>query len=106
MSPTIKRTNIATTADALALLKFRRIVRPSLISLFLSCVTATDTVSFSSQDREVLQLANPNIEISADVVDNDRDQVLFAEPFDPPDELFMPITATTAVNFLVLIDEL
>jgi len=106
MSPSIKIANQATNTDALSALKFRKIIRPALVSLWLAGVTVTDTVSFGSQDRDVLQNANPNIEISADVVDTGRDQVLFAEPFDPPDELFMPVTATTAVGFLVLIDEL
>jgi hypothetical protein len=106
MMPSIKIANQATNTDALSALKFRKILRPSLVSLWCSAVTVTDTISFGSQDRDVLQLANPNIESSADVVDTDRDQILFAEPFDPPDELFMPVTATTAVGFLVLIDEL
>lgn len=104
--PTIKISNQATNTDALSALKFRKIIRPSLVSLWLSGVTVTDTVGFGSQEKDVLQNANPNIEISADVVDTGRDQVLFAEPFDPPDELFMPVVATTAVNFQVLIDEL
>ena len=35
-----------------------------------------------------------------------RDQILFAEPAEGGEELFMPVTATTAVGFLVLIDEI
>ena len=106
MSPSIRINNQATDPNALTGLKFVKLLRPALISVWLSCVTGTDTVDFSFTDREVLRGATPNIEISADVVDSGRDQVLFAEPADPGEELFMPVTATTAVNFLILVDEL
>lgn len=102
--PSIKSSNQATAANALNGLKFSKLLAPALVSLWLSGVTVTDTVGFSIGDREVLLAANPNIEISADVVDTGRDQVLFAEPAEEGD-LFMPVTATTAVNFLVLIDD-
>jgi len=104
--PTIKVSNQATSANCLTGLKFVKLTRPSLISLYASSVTVSDSVGFSLQDREVLNAANVNIESSADVVDINRDQVLFAEPGDPGEELFMPVTATTAVNFLIVIDEL
>lgn len=105
MSPSIKTNNQVTAANALNGLKFVKLAGPALVSLWLSGVTATDTVGLSVGDREVLNAANPNIEISADVVDTARDQVLFAEPAEGGEELFMPVVATTAVNFLVLIDE-
>lgn len=106
MMPTIKVSNQATAANALALLKFNRLTSPALISLWAAGVTVTDTLGLSIGDREVLVGANPNIEISADVVDTNRDQILFAEPAEPGMELFMPVTVTTATNFLLLIDEL
>jgi len=105
MSPSIKVTNQATAANALTGLKFSKLAAAALISLWLSGVTNTDTVSLSVGDREVLFGANPNIEISADVVDTSRDQVLFAEPAEAGEDLFMPVVAGTAVNFLILIDE-
>jgi len=103
--PSIKVANQVTAANALNGLLFQKLVGPALISFWCAAVTVTDTVGFSIGDREVLRLANPNIEISADVVDTSRDQILFAEPAEAGD-LFMPVTATTAVGFLVLIDEL
>jgi len=106
MSPSIKVSNQATSTNALNGLKFEKLLGAALISLWLSGVTVTDTVSMSIGDREILRLANPNLEISADVVDVQRDQVLFAEPAEGGVDLFLAITATTAVNFLVLIDEL
>ena len=104
--PSIKVANQATAANALNGLKFVKLAVDSLISLWASAVTVTDVIGLSVGDREVLNAANPNIEISADVVDTNRDQILFAEPAAAGEELFMPTTSTTAVGFLVLIDEL
>jgi len=104
--PSIKVSNQVTAANALNGLKFSKLAGPALISLWVSAVTVTDTVGFSVGDREVLNAANPNIEISADVVDTSRDQVLFAEPAEGGEDLFMPVVATTAVGFLLLIDEI
>ena len=104
--PSIKVANQVTAANALNGLKFSKLARPSLISLWASAVTVTDVISLSVGDREVLNAANPNIEASADVVDTGRDQILFAEPAEANEDLFMPVTAGTAVGFLLLIDEL
>lgn len=104
--PSIKIANQATNANALTGLKFVKLSRRSLITLFCAAVTVTDTVGFSVGEREVLVGANPNIEISADVVDTGRDLILSAEPGGRGDELFMPVVATTAVGLLVIIDEL
>jgi len=104
--PSIKIANQATAANALNGLKFSKLAGPALISVWLAAVTVTDTVGLSIGDREILNAGNPNIEASADVVDTSRDQVLFAEPAEGGEELFMPVVATTAVGILVLIDEL
>jgi len=101
--PAIKRVNVGTTTDALNGLKFKVQSRPALVTLFATCVTATDTISFAVGSSEIVVNASPNIESSADVVDNDRDGILFQERV-PPGEYFIAITATTAVNFLLVID--
>jgi len=103
--PSIKISNQTTAPNALTGLKFSKLARAALISLWVSAVTVTDTVSLSVGDREVLFNANPNIEIANDVVDVSRDQILFAEPAEAGEDLFMPVTATTNVHLLVLIDE-
>lgn len=104
--PSIKISNQASADDALNGLRFTKLKRAALISLWVSAVTGTDTVSMSVGDREVLRLGNPNIEASADVVDSSRDQILFAEPAEGDEDLSLAVVATTAVNFLVLVDEL
>jgi hypothetical protein len=86
-------------------LKFEKLSVASLISLWVSAVTNSDAVSMSIGDREILRLANPNIEESADVVNVQRDGLLFGEPAEGGEDLFLSVTATTACNFLVLIDE-
>lgn len=101
--PAIKRVNVATTTDALQGLKFKVQGNPALVSLFASGVTAGDEISFSVGSREVLVNAEPNIEASADVVDIDRDAILIQERV-PAGEYFIEITATTAINFLLVID--
>lgn len=102
--PAIKRTNVATTANAVNGLKFEDIpAGGALVSLYASGVTVADTISFSVGSEDFLLDAEVNIEASADVVDTDRDQILFQEPC-PAGKMFVPITATTAVNFLLVLE--
>jgi len=104
--PSIKNTNQVTAENALTGNLFAKLKRPALISLMAAGVTNSDTIGMSIGDREILRNANPNIEISADVVDASRDGILFAEPAEQGQEVSMPVTVTTATNFLVVIDEL
>lgn len=102
--PAIKVSNQATSTNALALNSFRNITRPTLLSLYAAGVTVTDTLSLSCGQKQLVILANPNIEIAADVVDTDRDMILHREPL-PMGELSMPVTVTTATNFLIILEE-
>lgn len=102
--PSIKRVNIGTSVNALDGLDFQDVpAGGAYLSLWASCVTATDVISVRIGQESILVNGSPNIEASADVVDNDRDQILFREPV-PPGKLFVPITATTAVNFLLALE--
>lgn len=102
--PAIKLVNVATTANALNGLKFEDVPPGgALASLYASGVTAGDTIGLSVGSEEFIRDAQVNIEASADVVDIDRDQVLFQEPI-PSGKLFLPVTATTAVNFLLVLE--
>jgi hypothetical protein len=102
--PAIKQVNVATTANALNGLKFDEIPSPgALVTLYASCVTAGDTIGFSVGSEDYLVDAEPNIESSADVVDTDRDAILVREPVGPG-KAFLRITATTAVNFLLVLE--
>lgn len=102
--PSVKRVNVATTTNAMNGLKFEDIPPGgALLSLYASAVTAGDTIGLSVGSEDFLVDAEPNLEASADVVDTDRDQILVQEPV-PEGKIFMPITATTAVNFLLVLE--
>jgi hypothetical protein len=104
MSPAIKQVNVATSANALNGLKFDEIPSPgALVTLYASCVTAGDTIGFSVGSEDYLVDAEPNVEIAADVVDTDRDAILVREPCGPG-KAFLRIAATTAVNFLLVLE--
>lgn len=102
--PAIKVTNQATSTNALASLPFTQITVPTLLTMYASCVTNTDVVSLSCGSKEIVRNANPNIESSADVVDIDRDLIIAREPL-PPGQLSLAVTATTAVNFLIVLEQ-
>lgn len=102
--PSVKRVNVATTTNAMNGLKFEDIPPGgALLSLYASGVTAGDTIGLSVGSEDFLVDAECNIEASADVVDTDRDQILFQEPV-PEGKIFMPISATTAVNFILVLE--
>lgn len=102
--PAIKVINQATSANAVNGLKYEDIPPGgALLSLYASGATAGDTIGLSVGSEDFLVDAQVNIEASADVVDTDRDQLLFQEPV-PSGKLFVPIAATTAVNFLIVLE--
>lgn len=103
--PSIKVVNQATSTDALSALRFREIPGPALVSLYASCATAGDTVSLSHGSREILVNGEPNVEASADVVNTNRDLIVKEEPVGAG-ILHLQVAATTAVNFLVMIENL
>lgn len=102
--PSILVKNQATSQNAVNGLKFEDIPDGgALLSLYASGVTAGDTIGLSVGSEDFLVDAAVNIESSADVVDTDRDQIMFQEPV-PKGKLFVPISATTAVNFLIVLE--
>jgi len=100
--PAIKVNNQATSTNAVDGLKFSRINRPTRLTFYASAVTNSDSISVSVDQTDYLVNANPNIETSADVVDTDRDALLVDEPI-RQGQLFVAVTATTAVNFLAML---
>jgi len=103
--PAIKLLNQATQGNAATGLQFNSIgPNGAYVSMFASGVTAGDTIGLTVGTKPILDLAQPNIEISADVCDTQRDLLIEREPV-PPGDIFIPIVATTAVNFLLIIEE-
>lgn len=99
--PTI-RFGTATTTDALSNRKFN-VIPPggAIINVWASSVTNGDVMGLSIGDRDiVVQGTEVNIEVSADVIDTDRDQMVFNEVIGPG-QLFLPVTCTTEAQFLI-----
>jgi len=102
MSPSLRFRVSATTTDALANRTFNAIPPGGAVgNLWAAGVTATDNFGFSVGARQIMvQGSVVNIEASADVVDSDRDQLLYNELI-PPGQLQMPVTVTTESQFLI-----
>jgi hypothetical protein len=99
--PTL-RFGTPTTTDALANRKFN-IVPPggAIVNVWASSVTNGDTFGLSIGDRDILVNGTEvNIEVSADVIDVQRDQMVFNEVVGPG-QLFLPVTCTTEAQFLI-----
>jgi len=101
--PAIKVSNQATSANSVTGLKFSKQANPFLATLWASGVTVTDVIGFSVGSEDYLLAGNPNVE-ATDVANFLVDRILDREPCQDG-ELFIPITATTAVNFGLIIEE-
>jgi hypothetical protein len=105
--PAIKLANIAAgTANALDGLQFQDIPpQGALISIYGTTAVAGGNIDYRVGTQVLLQAAELNIEASADLVDIDRDQVLFREPIVPGGKQFLSVNAQVC-NVLVVIEEL
>jgi|TARA_R110002110_G_scaffold415443_1_gene649836 hypothetical protein len=101
--PTIRPGGVtSTTADDLSNRKFS-VVPPggAILNMWIAGVTTGDTFGLSSGDRDIIVNGSEmNVESSADVVDIARDQVAFDELV-LPGQLFLPITLSTEVQYLI-----
>lgn len=93
----------AGTANALDGLKFQEIPPGgALVSIYGSTAVAGGNIDFSVESEDFLKAAELNIEASADVVDTDRDQVLFRQEV-PQGKMFLAVNAQVC-NVLVVIE--
>lgn len=67
----------AASADIIATQVIRTVTRPSVVNLWASGVTVTDSMGLSLDRTEIMPVGEVNIEISADVIDTGRDQLVF-----------------------------
>jgi len=104
--PAIALKNVAAgTANALDGLQFQDIPEPgALVSIFATTPTAGGNIDYRIGTESFLQGAEVNIEIAADVVDTDRDQILMREPV-ASGKQFLAVNAQIG-NLLVLIEQL
>lgn len=104
--PAISLKNVAAgTANALDGLQFQDIEEPgALVSIFATTAVAGGNIDYRVGTEVYLQGCQVNIEASADVVDNDRDGVLFREAV-PAGRQYLGVN-TQICNLLVSIEPL
>ena len=94
----------AVTDDAIAGDEIRRVESPSVVNMWASCVTKGDKVSLFLNKVEIYPSDNVNIEASADVIDTDRDQIVF-NSFVGAGQLRVGVAAvTTELQFLLSVE--
>jgi len=100
--PTI-RFGSGTNADALSNLKFSVVpVGGAILNVWVSSDDAGDTWGISIGDRDlVVNGTECNVELSADVIDIARDQMLFDEVLRTGGQLFFPVTATAELQAIL-----
>jgi hypothetical protein len=104
--PSIMVKNVAAgTTNALDGLQFQDIPAPgALVSIYATTAVAGGNIDYNVGTERYLVGAACNIEASADVVDVDRDQILFREPV-PAGRQYLTVNAQIC-NALVVIEEL
>jgi len=100
-----RRIDVATvTNDAISTDEIRRVEVPSVVNMWASCVTNGDTIGLLLNKTEIMATDEMNIEISADVIDTGRDQLVF-DTVVGEGQLRVPIGAVnTEVQFLLSVE--
>lgn len=94
----------AVTNDAISTDEIRRVEVPSVVNMWASSVTNGDTIGLLLNKTEIMATDEMNIEISADVIDISRDQLVF-DTIVGEGQLRVPIGAvTTEVQFLLSVE--
>jgi len=100
-----RRIDVGTvTNDAISTDEIRRVEVPSVVNMWASCVTNGDTIGLLLNKTEIMATDEMNIEISADVIDTGRDQLVF-DTVVGEGQLRVPIGAvSTEVQFLLSVE--
>lgn len=94
----------AVTDDAIANDEIRRVESPSIVNFWAAAVTKTDKIGLFLNKVEILPADSVNIEAAADVIDTDRDQLVY-NCFVGEGQLRVPVTAlTTECQFLLSVE--
>lgn len=103
--PSIMLKNVAAgTPNALDGLSFQDIPENgAIVSIYATTAVALGTISYKVGREDFLDLAAINIESGADVIDTDRDAVLFREPVGQGKQHLA--VAGQVANLLVVIEE-
>lgn len=94
----------AVNDDTISNDEIRRVEGPSIVNFWASSVTKTDTIGLFLNKVEILPVDSVNIEAAADVIDTDRDQLVF-NCFVGEGQLRVPVKAlTTELQFLLSVE--
>jgi len=95
---------VAVTADALSDEDIRNVNEGSVVNFWASSVTNGDLVGLRLDRTIIMDDGECNIEASADVIDTDRDQLVFNSVVGIG-RLRVPVpTLTTELQFLITVD--
>lgn len=94
----------ATSNDTLADQDIRNVPGPSVVNLFASCVTNGDLIGLRLDATVIMEDGECNVEISADVIDVGRDQLIF-DTLVGKGTLRIPVpTLTTELQWLLSVE--
>lgn len=94
----------ATTSDALSDQDIREVEVPSIVNLFASSVTVTDTIGLRMGKTIIMDDGTCNVSAAAlGMVDTDRDQLVFNSVVGAG-TLRMPVTVTTSLIYLISVE--
>lgn len=102
--PSLKFQAAAANPDIISAEVIRRVLRSSVVNLWGAGVTNGDTMGLFLDRTEIMATGEVNIEVSADVVDSGRDQLVFGSVIGRGN-LRIPIGAvTTEIQGLVSVE--
>lgn len=84
----------AVSGDLISNEEIRRVEVPSIVNMWAAGVTVTDSLGLLLNSTEIMPSDEINIEISADVIDSGRDQLVF-NTLVGRGQLRIPVTAVT-----------
>jgi len=94
----------ATTGDSLSTANIRRVLRASIVNLFVSTVTVTDTVALFLDQVEIMAAGTANVRAAAlGLVSVNEDQLVFNTLVGRGD-LRMPTVVTTSQIQLISVE--
>ena len=94
----------ATTGDALADQDIRRVEVPSVVNLWATSVTVTDTIGLRLDKTIIMDDGTCNVSAAAaGMVDTDRDQLVFNSVVGEG-MLRLPVTVGTSAIFLISVE--
>ncbi len=90
--------------DALSTQNIRRVSRPSVVNLFASCVTVTDTIALFLDNTEIMAAGLMNVSAAAlGLIQVQEDQLVFNSVIGVGD-LRLPVLTGTSLDFLISVE--